>query len=140
MFVVLSMFLGSFPFVLILSIAQNTARRFIPSNDDHTLGYGKFLHALAMILGLIGVFFAIAIRIVRHKSDVELCLRLKKMPLYIAAIVNFIMLIVLIIGILFFNNTTNALEECSKATLETIDTLPHCKIACAREDFILSNA
>lgn len=49
-FILLSLILNSFPFLLILSIDANTTPRFFPTSDDGTLFYGYFLHFVAIMM------------------------------------------------------------------------------------------
>ena len=66
------MVLGSFPFILILSIAEGTSRRYTPSTDDSTYGLGQSLHILSIILCVGGIILAISMKILAIKKSVEL--------------------------------------------------------------------
>ena len=69
----LSIFLRSFPFVLILSVDNNTTRRFYPDKYDNTLVYGFILHLLGLIQCLLGFGMGLSMQFMRKWKDIEMC-------------------------------------------------------------------
>jgi hypothetical protein len=69
----LSIFLRSFPFVLILSVDNNTTPRFYPDKYDNTLVYGFILHLLALIQCLLGFGMGLSMQLMRKRKDIEMC-------------------------------------------------------------------
>jgi hypothetical protein len=112
-FIILSLFLGSFPFVLILSVDINTTRRYLPSSDDGTLFYGYFLHIVSTLMTAQCILFAISMKLLKTRKDTEMCRKMK-----IAACINGVVIIVeslliFLIGILYIINTIDKIYMCS---------------------------
>ena len=129
-FVMISWFLGSFPFVLIISVAQNTARRFIPTKDDGTYLYGQILNVLGMLLSIVGIANAVFMRVVKNRRDADLCHKTKMFSVFNGIIVLSLVLIIFVVGILFFDRTTNAIEDCILTKDKEYKLLPYCKLVC----------
>ena len=69
----LSILLDSFPFVLILSVDNNTTPRFYPDKIDNTLVYGFILHVLALIQCLLAFGMGLSMRFMRKRKDIDMC-------------------------------------------------------------------
>ena len=111
-FVLLSLVLGSYPFILILSVSAETNHRFIPSKDDGTLAYGNVLHAISVLLGASGIAISVAMRFIKKKKDPRYCYMFGRVIILSGVIFDAVLLLVLILGILFFERTTDTLEKC----------------------------
>ena len=66
-FNLLSIFLASFPIVLILSVDNNTTRRFYPDKNDNTLVQGFILHFLALIQCVLAFGMGLSIRLMKKR-------------------------------------------------------------------------
>ena len=66
------MVFGSFPFILALSITDSTFKRYTPSSDDSTIGLGRTLHILSIILFLGGIILAISMKILVRRKSIDL--------------------------------------------------------------------
>ena len=134
-FVFLSLFTGSFPFVLILSVAYGTAARFSPSHDDQTYTYGHLLNFMSILIAIIGIIGAVIMKLVRKKNDIEVCKKMRYYFIFNAILMNTVMLFVLLLGIQFFSNTERALEICANAANDRFERHPHCKDVCKRGEW-----
>ena len=84
----------------------------MPSSDDGTMTLGYLLHGISIILALVGIANAVIMRIVKKKRDSRLCIKMKLFATINGIVVVLILFVVFIMGILYFDKTTNALEKC----------------------------
>ena len=69
----LSIFMKHFPFVLILSVENNTTPCFYPDKYHNTLVYGFILHLLALIQFLLAFGIGLSMQFMRKRKDIEIC-------------------------------------------------------------------
>jgi len=76
-FGVLALCLDSYPFVMIMSIDNNSKPRFYPDKNDNTLFYGYLLHVFAIILCLQAFGLGVSMRFMKKRKDIDMCNKLR---------------------------------------------------------------
>lgn len=75
-FIVLSMALNSYPFILSTSINQSNARRYYPTSTNSSGVYIWILHVMSLMIALFCLAFGVLGRLLQKKRRIDVALKL----------------------------------------------------------------
>lgn len=111
-FMLLSIGLNSYPFIMTYSISQTNARRFFPVTTNYTVLYCWIIHFLSILIALTCFSVGIMGRMLKQKRRIEFAFKSQKFSIINAAVFNICFVLILIFGNFYIDEVEVSLKDC----------------------------
>ena len=130
-FILISMALNSYPFIISTVINQSNARRFFPTKENSSNTYCWLLHILSLITVLMCLSFGVMGKLLQQKRRIDYAIKLERISIVSIFIFNICFILIMVFGNLLFQTVNDSLLECStEESFEKPKNIKMCNVIC----------
>jgi|LauGreDrversion4_2_1035121.scaffolds.fasta_scaffold124466_1 hypothetical protein len=112
-YVIISIIIGGYPFVLALTVTYDGAKRISPTQYNETVTIGWILHLLTLFIGMFGLIFSILAYKFKKSMIIEHGYTLEKFTvLGVGIVLNITIFLIFYLGTIYLGNVQKNYRKC----------------------------